>query len=966
MTPLAFIRKWKASNLKERSAAQEHFIDLCRLLGEPTPAEADPLGDWYCFERGASKLSGSDGWADVWKRGHFSWEYKGKHKDLQAAYRQLQQYSVALENPPLLVVCDMERFRLYTNWTNTVQHIYDFTLDDLHEPEQRQLLKWVFNDSERLKPGKTRQMLTEEAAEQFASLAQRLRTRGHDPQAVAHFINRLVFCMFAEDIGLLPNTMFSRMLEEAGKHPAEFVELAQDLFRAMRSGGRVGLDHIEWFNGGLFDTDEVLPLNQQDTALVLNVARLDWSDIDPSIFGTLFERGLDPDKRGQLGAHYTDRDKIMLLVEPVVIRPLQAEWEDVRTQIAQWIERFQKGRSAQARSRAYNTAQALHDRFLDNLKRVRLFDPACGSGNFLYLALLALKDLEYKAILDAEAMGLERQFPVIGPECLKGIEVNPYAAELARVSIWIGEIQWMRRNGFELERQPILRPLEAIECRDAVLNPDGTEAAWPEVDFIVGNPPFLGSRKLQPELGPDYVKQLRRVYQNRVPTGADLVCYWFEKARYALAERKVRRVGLVATTSIRRGASRKVLEQIQEQADIYEAWENEPWVVEGAAVRVSLICFTRQEEAIRLPHRLNGTTVGTIYSDLSAPNEGHEYNLGFARKLQENKAVSFQGIVPRSEVKLAVKKKLGLPDATFVLSGSRAREILTQPTNPNGRPNTDVILPYIIGDDITTRPMDHFIVDFQDMDEKSAALYEAPYCYIQSVKLHRAAMTQPEALETWWRHWRSRHDMRQALSRLSRVIVTPRVSKYRLFIWKPPGVLPDTRLVVIARDDDTTFGILHSWFHELWSLRLGGWHGAGNDPQYTPSTGLETFPFPKGLTPNIPAEQYADDPRAQKIAASAKRLDKLRNHWLNPPNLVVRVPEVVEGYPDRILPKDEAAAQVLKTRTLTNLYNEWPAWLNNAHRALDEAVAEAYGWLPNMSEDEILTKLLALNLARAR
>jgi hypothetical protein len=233
MSPSAFIRKWKATNLKERSAAQEHFIDLCRLLDEPTPAEADPDGAWYCFERGASKLTGSDGWADVWKRGFFSWEYKGKHKDLQAAYVQLQQYSVALENPPLLVVCDMERFRIYTNWTNTVQKTYDITLDDLFEPDQRQYLKWVFSDPERLKPGKTRQSLTEEAAEQFASLAQRLRIRGHAPQPVAHFINRLVFCMFAEDIGLLPNAMFSQMLEQAVKEPAEFVPLAQLLFRAM-------------------------------------------------------------------------------------------------------------------------------------------------------------------------------------------------------------------------------------------------------------------------------------------------------------------------------------------------------------------------------------------------------------------------------------------------------------------------------------------------------------------------------------------------------------------------------------------------------------------------------------------------------------------------------------------------------------------------------------------------------------
>jgi type II restriction/modification system DNA methylase subunit YeeA len=509
MTPSAFIKKWKAANLKERSAAQEHFIDLCRLLGEQTPAEADPDGEWYCFERGASKLTGSDGWADVWKRGHFSWEYKGKHQDLKAAYVQLQQYSVALENPPLLVVCDMERFRIHTHWTNTVQQIYDITLDDLYEADQRQRLKWVFSDPERLKPGKTRQMLTEEAAEQFAGLAQRLRARGHDSKTVAHFINRLVFCMFVEDIGLLPNAMFSRMLEQAVQRPAEFVKHAQSLFRAMQSGGWVGFEPVEWFNGGLFDTDEALPLDPQEITLLLKAARLDWSDIDPSIFGTLFERGLDPDKRSQLGAHYTDRDKIMMLIEPVIIRPLQAEWEPIKAQIAEHMEKAQKAKAASTRTRAWKAAEVLHNQFLERLKQVHVLDPACGSGNFLYLAILALKDLEHKVNLDAEVLGLGRQFPSIGPECVKGIEINPYAAELARVTVWIGEIQWMRRNGFDVERKPILRPLDTIECRDAVMNLDGTEAEWPEAEFVIGNPPFLGNKRMISILSADYTESLR-------------------------------------------------------------------------------------------------------------------------------------------------------------------------------------------------------------------------------------------------------------------------------------------------------------------------------------------------------------------------------------------------------------------------------------------------------------------------
>ena len=316
MTPGDFIAKWRASELKERSASQEHFIDLCRLLGEPTPAEADPAGEWYCFERGARKDTGGDGWADVWKRGCFAWEYKGRRANLDDAFNQLRQYALALDNPPLLIVSDMARFRIRTNWTNSVSVTHEFTLDDLADGAVRDRLKWAMSDPERLRPGETRQTVTERAAATFAELAQGLRDRGHDPQAVAHFVNRLVFCMFAEDVGLLPGDMFTRMLEQARQRPASFQDYAARLFGAMANrGGLVGFEPVDWFNGGLFDDDTALPLERAEIGVALKASALDWSEIDPSILGTLFERGLDPDKRSQLGAHYTDRDKIMAIVE---------------------------------------------------------------------------------------------------------------------------------------------------------------------------------------------------------------------------------------------------------------------------------------------------------------------------------------------------------------------------------------------------------------------------------------------------------------------------------------------------------------------------------------------------------------------------------------------------------------------------------------------------------------------------
>ena len=496
MTPQEFINKWRASTLTERSASQQHFLDLCELLGEPKPADVDPAGEWYCFEKGARKDSGGDGWADVWKHHHFAWEYKGKRKDLDAAFEQLRQYALALENPPLLIVSDMQRFRIRTNWTNSVSKTYQFDLEDLADAATRDLLKWAFSDPERLRPGETRQALTEQAAQSFATVAQALRRRGYDPLAVAHFVNRLVFCMFADDVGLLPGHMFTRMLEQAQRTPEQFADLAGDLFRVMASGGRVGFETVDWFNGGMFDNDTAVPLEKSDIDTVLAASNLDWSEVDPSILGTLFERGLDPSNRTQLGAHYTDRDKIMLLVEPVVIRPWLAGWAAEKAEIAAELERADAAKSRSTRTTRRNEAESRYRTFLDRLRAFTVLDPACGSGNFLYLALQALKDLEHLVQVEAEALGgFQREFPGIGPANVKGIEINPYAAELARVSVWIGEIQWMRRNGFSESRDPILKPLDTIECRDAILTPDNTEPEWPEAEVVIGNPPFLGNGK---------------------------------------------------------------------------------------------------------------------------------------------------------------------------------------------------------------------------------------------------------------------------------------------------------------------------------------------------------------------------------------------------------------------------------------------------------------------------------------
>jgi len=616
MTPYEFIAKWRATTLTERSASQQHFLDVCELLDEPKPASADPTGEAYCFERGARKDAGGDGWADVWKRHHFAWEYKGKRANLDTAFDQLRQYALALENPPLLIVSDMQRFRIRTNWTNCVSKTYEFGLDDLTDAATRDKLKWAFSDPERLRPGETRQSLTEKAAESFATLAQTLRERGHDPHEVAHFVNRLVFCMFADDVGLLPGHMFTRMLEQARRVPDRFTELAGALFRGMARGGLVGFEPVDWFNGGLFDDDAALKLERSDIDTVLAASHLDWSEIDPSILGTLFERGLDPGKRAQFGAHYTDRDKIMLLVAPVVVRPWLAEWNAEKAEIADIVERAEAAKSPATRTKRRNEAGRRYRAFLNRLRAFTVLDPACGSGNFLYLALQALKDLEHRVQFEAEALGFQRAFPEIGPANVKGIEINPYAAELARVSVWIGEIQWMRRNGFSESRNPILKPLDTIECRDAILAPDDTEPDWPDADVVIGNPPFLGDKLLIRHLGDHYVSRLRGKYAGRLPAQADLVCYWFEKAGKQIQVGKASRAGLVATNSIRGGANRRALQAATDGRRIFEAWSDEPWVIDGAAVRVSLICFGADDERMALA-RLDGESVEEIYTDLT-------------------------------------------------------------------------------------------------------------------------------------------------------------------------------------------------------------------------------------------------------------------------------------------------------------------------------------------------------------
>ena len=931
MTPYEFATKWGRAKLSESAGSQEHFIDICRLVGQATPAEADPNGDFFTFEKSLKKQTGGTGFADVWRQSCFAWEYKGLHADLSRAYAQLQLYREALGNPPLLVVCDFDRYEVHTNFNNTVKRIYKFSNADIpfDNPINGasltpvQVLRALFMEPDLLQPGKSQVKLTEEAADLLVTLAGDLRKwneASEEPisdQRIAKFVMQMIFCFFAADVGLIPKDAFSDLIQVNRANPAAFRKYLSELFGAMRDGGRFIMREVPRFNGGLFDDDYVPPLIADQIEMFDRLNELDWSDIEPSIFGTLFERVIDKSKRKQLGTHYTSREDIELIIEPALMRPLRAEWEETKARAQPYIDWASQQEQDQQFLR--ERLHAILSEFQYKLVSQTVLDPACGSGNFLYVSLALMKALEKELIAFAFAHGLNDFSPRVHPRQLFGIETNEYAHELASAVVWIGYLQWKYRNAFDLTGEsPILQPLDNIRRTDALLdfdaNGDGTpsEAEWPSADVIIGNPPFLGGKMLRRELGDEYVDAMFEVWADRVPRESDLCCYWFEKARSEIELGRGRRAGLLATQGIRGGRNRVALDRIAESGAIFWAQSDREWTLDGAAVHVSMIGF---DDGVETTRELDGLEVSEIYTDLSSG----ETDVTKARRLKENLGISFMG---------------DTKGGPFDIPESRAKQLLAQP-NPDGRPNSDVVRPWINGSDITRRSRGMWIVDFPPgMPMEEAALYEAPFEYVvENVKPTRIENKREAYAQQWWLHMEPRPGMRAVLSGLQRYIVTTRVSRHRLFVWVSADTLPDSAVIAFARDDDYFFGILHSRIHELWARKKGTQlREVESGFRYTPTSTFETFPLPHP-TP----EQKAD------ISESAKHLDSLRNGWLNPSS-------------------KEISPSELRRRTLTNLYNDPPTWLRLAHESLDESVSAAYGWPADLTDGEVVARLLELNL----
>jgi very-short-patch-repair endonuclease len=1145
LTPQQFVENWRGTTLRERQTYQIHFMDVCRMVGHeaPNPSGVDVRGNALAFDYGVKKDTGSQGFADVFYEGHFAVEYKGagKHIDLQAALNQLKQYREQLNNPPLLVVCDIENWEIHTNFNNAPHTVYAFRHHEILEPRVQRWLRAMFEEPQQLHPHRNTEQVTKDAASAFQAIADNMRQWQAAPERIAHFLTKLVFCLFAEDVGLLPITdsgrgIFSEIVEQTHRKPQDFVLYVTQLFEAMRDGGKLMFHDIRFFNGQLFEDVTVEELSLEALAELRKACNLDWSAVEPAIFGTLFERSLDPSKRAQLGAHYTSRDDILLIVEPVLMQPLRREWAAIQQEAAPLREKYDEALKTSNRRNIQTTQTqllALRERMLERLREVKVLDPACGSGNFLYVSLQLLMDMEKAVITDPLFAGMQSPFPVVHPRQMYGIEVNVIAHDLASIVAWIGWIQWRQNNGYLVFQEPVLEPLadnfrlmdailetpppappprvgegsgdegkrvgvgsgdegedigagsqgwahtntppelyESIKllsremrseptpaeealwqrlrhkqiadfkfrrqhsidrfivdfyCADArlVVEVDGPiheqqqeydvlrqafveslgirvirftnadvlqninavverigevlleqaerlrgstlpspthspssslpspthwggagggvhEPAWPNADVIVGNPPFLGDKKMRGELGDEYVDRLRAFYEGRVPGMADLVCYWFEKARAQIEQGKAKRAGLLVTNSIRGGANREVLERIKATGDIFMAWSDRDWVLEGAAVRVSMVGFDNGEEVEK---RLDGLPAATIHPDLTAT-----INITAAKPLEENRDIAFQG-----------PGKVG----DFDIPNQLAQEMLRL-SNKSGLMNSDVVKPYMNGDDVVKRDRNYWIIDFGLRSQEEAASYEAPFRYLEEhVKEFRLRNNDYQRRTFWWRLGRSGEEYKQSVLGLKRQIFTSQVAKHRIFAWISTNVMPANTVIAIARDDDYFFGVLHSRLHEAWSLRLGT--SLEDRPRYTPTTTFETFPFPWP-----PGHEDTSSPAYQAIAAAARQLHEERDAWLNP----------TPTPPQRI---GEGRRGGVQDRTLTNLYNALNVWrgkesirvpaaaadfaprLDELHRALDQAVCDAYGWPHDIlqNEDEILRRLLALNLERA-
>jgi hypothetical protein len=1040
-----FITRWKASGGSERANFQTFAHELCDVLGLPKPAPASEAtrANSYCFEHPVTFIhtgTQSRGFIDLYRAGHFVMEAKqgtgqaapeddaqpGLLPDLPGPTRkghgtrgtrrwddtmlrarnQADGYARAVSRsdgwPPFLLIVDVGHvIEVYADFSGQGQgytqfpdgNRYRITMDDLRDEKTRERLRLIWTDPLALDPSKVAAQVTREVADRLAALGRSFEGQGHEAEAVARFLMRCLFTMFAEDVELIPAQSFSDLLKRLRGHPEHAAPALKALWQTMNTGGfsPVLMTDLKRFNGGLFKDAEALPLSEVQLSLLIEAASRDWREVEPAIFGTLLERALDKKHRHKLGAHYTPRAYVERLVVPTLMEPLRNDWRDVQ---AAAVALAAQGREDEARE----TVRAFHARLCE----IRVLDPACGSGNFLYVALELMKRLEGEvtallADLGEEQTALALAGHTVDPHQFLGLELNPWAAAVAELVLWIGYLQWhFRTHGKASPAEPVLRDFKNIENRDAVLTwaetrprmdatgrpvtrwdgqstilhpvtgeqvPDPEArvqvldylkpqpAKWPEAEFIVGNPPFIGASRMRDALGDGYAEALWAAYP-KMPQSADFVMFWWEKAALAARGWKpateksrakgTRRFGFITTNSLRQTFNRKVLEphlsDPKTPLSLAFAIPDHPWVDagDGAAVRIAMTVAEAGKATGRLgtvtderkgEYEAEGRPVrfeiekGKIFADLRIGAD-----VAGAVPLKANEGLSTRGVM--------------LFGAGFIVTETEAKS-LGFGTEPKA---SKVIKPYRNGRDLLASNRNVFVMTEVAVRDEIPRIYQHVR---DTVWPERMLNNRESRKRNWWIFGEALAPFRPALETLPRYLVTVETAKYRTFQFLDGSILPDNKLVAIALQEAELLAILSSRHHVTWSLAAGSWLGVGNDPVYAKSKTFDPFPFPdpteaqktrlRSLGEQLDAHRKAQQKAHPKLTLTAMYnvLEKLR------------AGERIEGKDRETY--DQGLIGILR----------------DLHDQIDAAVAEAYGWPEGLSDDEILHRLVALNRDRA-
>jgi hypothetical protein len=1017
----AFIVRWQSAGGSERANYQLFITELCELLGlpKPEPAKAEAQDNAYVFERRVTFRHGdgssSNGYIDCYRRATFILEAKqtrlaedqGKVFDdaLLRARSQAENYARALPagegRPPFLIVVDVGNvIELYAEFTRSGATYTPFPdprshrirLADLRDEAIRQRLKAVWLDPLGLDPATASAKVTREIAAHLADVAKSLEAAGHAAETVAGFLTRCLFSMFAEDVQLIPKASFTDLLKSLQDDPAQFVPLVGALWREMDVGGFsvVLRQTLPRFNGKLFKTPAlgsmVLPLSKQQIALLLEASKADWTLVEPAIFGTLLERALDPLERHALGAHYTPRAYVDRLVQPTVIEPLRQSWAYVQG-AAVLLANEGKQKEAIAEIRAFH----------HQLCSLRVLDPACGSGNFLYVALEHLKRLEGEVLNQLHDIGhgqaqLETEGFAVDPHQFLGLELNPRAAAIAELVLWIGYLQWhFRTRGAGLPPQPVLKDFRNIECRDAVLAHDGVDyvldekglpvtrwdgrtmkkhpvtgedvpdetarvpleryknprqAEWPAADVVVGNPPFIGASTMRAALGDGYVDALRGAWgpspspsgrgqgEGGVPESADFVMFWWHHAAQLVAQGRLARFGFITTNSLRQTFNRRVVQGALDQGQhLAFAVPDHPWVdsADGAAVRIAM--------TVAAPGKGEGRLC-----NVTAEREGKEE--GLEVELAEQRGSIHADLKVGADVTAAraLRANADISNPGFKLHG--AGFIVTPEDSARLEADAPIKI-YRNGRDLTERPRGVSVIDLYG-HEADAVRRRWPATYqwvLERVKPERDHNKREVRKRNWWLFGETNPKLRHQLAGLPRYIATVETAKHRVFQFLDAAIAPDNMLTAIAIDDAYFLGVLSSRIHVVWALAQGG--TLEDRPRYNKSRCFETFPFPVAT----PAQQARIRDLAEQIDAHRKRVlaahEELTLTGLY--NVLVKV-----GAGDTAL---SAKEKLIHEKGLV-------AVLKSLHDELDAAVLDAYGWHDHPSDEQLLERLVALNAER--